>query len=89
MGFEEPGSSSKTPFVFTGPTFFEVLEALGIGHKKASIESPWCDMFHDDYHRCFRIRFLESAQASSDEYIMFQVIQSDLFGMVKWPFQGG
>ena len=31
MGFEEPGSSSKTPCFFTGPTFFEVLEALGIG----------------------------------------------------------
>lgn len=29
VGFEEPGSSSKTPFFFTGPTFFEVLEALG------------------------------------------------------------
>ena len=29
MGFEEPGSSSKTTVFFTGPTFFEVLEALG------------------------------------------------------------
>ena len=45
MVFEEPGSSSKTPIIFTGPTFFEVLEALRNVQFKAAATHRFMEIY--------------------------------------------